>query len=315
MSYETARHRYLEMLRTAFGEEVMQHMADDDVVEIMLNPDGQLWVERLSKGKHTTGRTLAKQRSENIIKLVASFKNDIADAENPVVSSELPFQGARFQGWLPPVVRQPTFSIRKRAVRIFSLNDYLLSGAITQTGLEVLQQAVLDRKNIIIAGGTGSGKTTFANALLSVLKNCDERVLVLEDLPELQVDVADLVTLTTTFTVTMRDLVKGALRMRPDRIIIGEVRDGAALELLKAWNTGHPGGICTVHANSAESTLYRLEDLIQEVVVTVPRNLILQAVDLIVYIDRLKDGRRVIRTISVLQDYLNGRYVLDNLVG
>jgi type IV secretion system protein VirB11 len=314
MSVEAAKTRYLDMLTTALGDEVMGYLADPTVIEIMLNPDGQLWVETIEQGKLPTRLSMPKERSINVIKLVASFKNEIADAEHPMVASELPLAGARFQGWLPPIVRQPAFAIRKRAIRIFTLQDYLDMGVLPQAGFTILQEAVLNRKNIIIAGGTSSGKTTFANALLSVMKNSDERVLVLEDLPELQVDVADVVHLNTSEVVSMRDLVKGALRMRPDRIIIGEVRDGAALEMLKAWNTGHPGGVCTVHANSAESTLYRLEDLIQEVVVTVPRNLILQAVDLVVYIDRQKNGKRVIREIVALKDFRDGRYQLESLI-
>ncbi|MDA7742533.1 ATPase, T2SS/T4P/T4SS family, partial [Francisellaceae bacterium] len=160
-------------------------------------------------------------------------------------------------------------------------------------------------------GGTGSGKTTFSNALLDILTGTDDRILVIEDLPELQVRVDDLVTMTTTSHVSMRDLVKGSLRMRPDRIIIGEVRDGAALDLLKAWNTGHPGGVCTIHANSVESVPYRLEDLIQEAVITVPRSLILQSVDLIVFISRDKAGKRKITDISELKGYENGEYILE----
>lgn len=299
MTENVARNRYLEMLKTAFGQDVMRFLDQDDVIEIMLNPDGQLFLETHS-GKFNTGKTISAENSQNIIKLVAAYKNAVADARSPEVSTEIPFHGARFQGWLPPVVKQATFAIRKRAIQVFTLDDYLQMGAITQSAVKALTQAVEDRRNIIVVGGTGSGKTTFANALLKLLKGSDDRVLVLEDLPELQVEVEDLVHLTTSTSVTMRELVKGSLRMRPDRIVIGEVRDGAALDMLKAWNTGHPGGICTIHANSVESTPSRLEDLIQEVVVTVPRNLILQAVDLIVFLERDKQGLRKVTSIAEL---------------
>lgn len=306
-----ARNRYLEMLRTAFGMEIMDWLNRDDVIEVMLNPDGCLWVETLAGGKENTGVVIAEENSENIIKLVAAYKNEVADAKVPMVATEIPFHGARFQGWLPPVVSKPTFAIRKRAIHVFTLDDYVVAKSITAKQKQVLIDAVQKRLNIVIVGGTGTGKTTFANALLRELKGTPDRLLVLEDLPELQVEVDDVVMMATSPTVNMRELVKGSLRMRPDRIIIGEVRDGAALDLLKAWNTGHPGGLCTLHANSVESTPYRLEDLIQEVVVTVPRNLILQAVDLVVYIERDKKGQRKVKAIASLKDYVDNGYQLE----
>ncbi len=312
MIQDVARNRYLEMLKTAFGQDIMDYMEQKDVIEIMLNPNGQLFIETLS-GKQETGIEIPADRSENIVKLVAAYKNDVADVKSPSVSTELPFHGERFQGWLPPVVNKPTFAIRKRALHIFTLSDYVTSDALTESCAELLRQAVKARKNIVVVGGTGSGKTTFANALLTELKDSQDRLLVLEDLPELQVETPDCVTLSTTPDVTMRDLVKGSLRMRPDRIIIGEVRDGAALELLKAWNTGHPGGICTIHANGAESTPARLEDLIQEVVVTVPRNLILQAVDLIIYIERDRSGQRRVQDVVELVGYDKTGYQFQSL--
>lgn len=303
MSREIAYTRYLNMLHTAFGPEIMQFLEDDDVIEVMLNPDSELVVERLFKGKHLAGVQIPPERADNIIKLVASFKNKIADADSPEVSTEIPFKGSRFQGWLPPVVSRPCFAIRKKAVQVFTLEQYVEAGSMSQSVFEMLKKAVLDRQNIIVVGGTGSGKTTFSNALLHLMNGTDERVLVIEDLPELQLTAEDVVFMSTTNTVSMRDLVRGSLRMRPDRIIIGEVRSGAALDLLKAWNTGHPGGVCTIHANSVESTPFRLEDLIQEVVVTVPRNLILQAVDLIVFIERDKAGNRKIEDVARLKGY------------
>ena len=316
MNRDIAHTLYLKMLQTAFGPEVMTLLENEEVIEIMLNPDGQLIVEKLYKGKNPTGIFIPEDRSENIIKLVASFKNKIADEDSPEVSTEIPFGGARFQGWLPPVVAKPTFAIRKKATHIFTLEDYLEKKSLTSENLLLLRQAVKERRNIVIVGGTGSGKTTFANALVSELNGSADRILVLEDLPELQIKAEDVVFMCTTPKVSMRDLVKGSLRMRPDRIIIGEVRDGAALELLKAWNTGHPGGICTIHANSAEATPYRFEDLIQEVVTTVPRNLILQAIDLIVFIERNQDGRREIKQIQILEGYdeQNKKYILKNKI-
>jgi type IV secretion system protein VirB11 len=305
--------RHIGMLSTAFGPLVERHLADPAVIEIMLNPDGTLRIERLGSGRENTGQRIPPEQAANIIKLVAAHNNDIADADNPEVACELPGTGARFQGWLPPVVRHPTFVIRKRAVAIFSLEDYVEKGIMSAGQAAVLRQAVLDRRNVIIAGGTSSGKTTLANALLREIRRTEDRVFVLEDLPELQVDVDDLVTLRTSSGVSMRQLVHGCLRMRPDRIIIGEVRDGAALDLMKAWNTGHAGGICTVHANSPESALARLEDLILEVVPTVPRRLLIEAVDLIAYLERDPAGQRRLTGLAELVGIDEKGYVLRSL--
>jgi type IV secretion system protein VirB11 len=305
--------RHIGMLSTAFGPLVERYLADPAVIEIMLNPDGTLRIERLGHGRENTGNRIAAEQAANIIKLVAAHNNDIADADNPEVACELPGSGARFQGWLPPVVKQPSFVIRKRAVAIFSLDDYVEKGIMSASQAAVLRQAVLDRRNVIIAGGTSSGKTTLANALLSEIRRTEDRVFVLEDLPELQVDVEDLVTLRTSTGVTMRQLVHGCLRMRPDRIIIGEVRDGAALDLMKAWNTGHRGGICTLHANSTDGALARLEDLILEVVPTVPRRLLIEAVDLVAYLERDPVGQRRLTGLAELVGIDENGYVLRPL--
>lgn len=308
---DLAKQRYLDMLETACGQDIMNFLNDDSIIEIMLNPDGHLFVDRLYEGKTATHIKLPASQSENIIKLVASYKNQVIHQDSPMIATDIPFLGARFQGWLPPVVAQPCFAIRKRALHIFSLEDFVKQQVLTSKAAYFLKDAVLQRKNILIVGGTGSGKTTFANGLLDVLHQTNERIIILEDLPELQVAAEDVVTMTTTENISMRDLVKGTLRMRPDRIIMGEVRDGAALELLKAWNTGHPGGICTLHANSITSTPYRLEDLIREAVVSIPHNLILEAIDLIIFIEKLPNGQRKVTEIGELRDFYQGKYTIQ----
>lgn len=308
MKHDIAKERHINMLETAFGSDIMGFLNEPSVIEIMLNPDGQLFTDQLRIGKKPTGVYLPAEQAENIVKLVASYKNYEIHEKTPMVATEIPFLGARFQGWLPPVVKAASFAIRKRATHIFTLEDYVAAGTLTKKQASALHNAVLERKNILIVGGTGSGKTTFANALLDVLKGTDDRILILEDLPELQLLAQDVVLMSTTDSVSMRDLVKGSLRMRPDRIIIGEVRDGAALELLKAWNTGHPGGISTLHANSIESTPYRLEDLIREVVATPPHYLIPQAIDLVVFIERTRDGLRKVQSLAKLTGFENGKY-------
>jgi type IV secretion system protein TrbB len=266
---------------------------------VMVNPDGVLRLDRLGSGRCETGAMLEPDRVERIIRLVASHARTEVHGSAPIVSAELPphgdgLAGERFEGLLPPVATAPCFSIRKPASRIYALADYVADGIMTSEVARALSLAVVERRNILVAGGTSSGKTTLANALLAELAARDERVILIEDTRELQCAAPDTVALRTRpGVVTMADLVRSTLRLRPDRIIVGEVRGGEALDMLKAWNTGHPGGIATVHANSARSALYRLEQLIQEAVVTVPRRLIADAIELIVFIEGRGTARRI----------------------
>ena len=177
----------------------------------------------------------------------------------PIVSAELPETGERFEGLLPPVVRAPVFAIRKRAAGVIRLERYVADGILTQQHVDYLRQAVKDRLNIVIAGGTSTGKTTLANALLQEMASTGDRVILLEDTVELQCVAEDHVPLRTKpGVVSMSELVRSTLRLRPDRIVVGEVRGREALDLLKAWGTGHPGGIATIHAGSALGALSRL---------------------------------------------------------
>ena len=292
------------MLRTAMGPAIATALGDAAVVEIMVNPDGMLRLDRLGEGRIETGTRYDPAQVERIIRLVASHARTEVHAASPIVSAELPphGQGAgeRFEGVLPPVAAAPCFSIRKPAARIHTLLDYVKDGIMSADTARRLAMAVAERQNILVVGGTSSGKTTLANALLAEMGDLDERVIMIEDTRELQCAAPDVVALRTRTvgaagvgTVTMADLVRSTLRLRPDRIIVGEVRGREALDMLKAWNTGHPGGIATIHANSAVAALYRLEQLIQEAVVTVPRRLIAEAIDLIVFISGRGLARRV----------------------
>ncbi|RHW18174.1 P-type conjugative transfer ATPase TrbB [Sphingomonas gilva] len=286
------------MLRTAMGGDIAAALADRRVVEIMVNPDGALRLDRLGEGRTDTGVRYDPAQVERIIRLVASHARTEVHGGSPIVSAELPPHGEgageRFEGVLPPVSLAPCFSIRKPATRIYTLLDYVNDGIMSADAARLLSLAVVDRRNILVAGGTSSGKTTLANALLAEMAHLDERVILIEDTRELQSSAADTVALRTRAgAVTMADLVRSTLRLRPDRIIVGEVRGPEALDMLKAWNTGHPGGIATVHANSAASALYRIEQLVQEAVVTVPRRLIADAIDMIVFIAGRGTARRV----------------------
>lgn len=312
--HSEARGRRRAMLRTAMGPAIAAALADPGVIEVMVNPDGSLRLDRLGEGRVSTGTWMAAADVERIVRLVAAHVRVEVHAGNPIVSAELPETGERFEGVLPPVSAAPCFSIRKPAAKIFTLDDYIADRVVSPLQAEALRRAVANRHNLLIAGGTSSGKTTLANALLAEVAKRDERVILIEDTRELQCAAPDCVALRTKLgVVSLADLVRSTLRLRPDRIIVGEVRGPEALDLLKAWNTGHPGGIATVHANSARSALYRLEQLVQEAVLTVPRRLIAEAIDYVVFIQGRGFGRRVETIAEVTGLDSNGDYQVTDL--
>ncbi len=295
-SHDTHRatlNRQRAMLLTAMGPVIGEALDDKSVIEIMANPDGSLWPDRHGEGRVRAG-DLVSADAERIIRLVASHIRVECNEAAPIVSAELPESGERFEGILPPIVTGPSFTIRKPAGIVLTLSDYVTAHIMTPMQARCLSLAVADKKNILVVGGTSSGKTTLTNALLNELVELNERIVIIEDTRELHCPVPDLVSLRTKPGIAaMADLVRSTMRLRPDRIIIGEVRGPEALDMLKAWNTGHPGGVATLHANSAHAALYRLEQLIQEAVVTVPRRLIADAIDLLVFINGRGHARRV----------------------
>ena len=298
------------MLRTALGPAIARYLEDPAVVEVMLNPDGRLWVDRLREGLVATDDVLIPADGERIVRLVAHHVGAEVHPGSPRVSAELPETGERFEGLLPPVVMAPTFAIRKPAVAVFTLGDYVAAGIMTAAQADVLRLAVERRKNILVAGGTSTGKTTLTNALLAEVAKTSDRVVLIEDTRELQCAAPNLVALRTKDgAASLSDLVRSSLRLRPDRIPIGEVRGAEALDLLKAWGTGHPGGVGTLHAGSAIGALRRLEQLIQEAVVTVPRALIAETIDLIAVLAGRGSARRlaelaVVKGLSPTGDYV-----------
>lgn len=288
--------RKVAALRQAMGPVIAAALAEKLVVEVMVNPDGKIWVDRIGEGRSFTGERLAPEDADRILRLLADHVGEVVTKDRPRISATLPETGERFQGVSMPIVSSPAFAIRKRPEVVFTLDDYVERGMLAPAMATVLREAAVSRLNLLIAGGTGSGKTTLANAILAEPAFATDRVVLIEDTAELQCAAADKVEMLTKRTdppVTMTDLVRDTLRLRPDRIIIGEVRDGSALDLLKAWNTGHPGGLATIHANSAAEALSRLEDLIGEVTQRVPYRAIAQAINVVVFIERTSTGRRV----------------------
>ncbi len=303
--------RLIRKLEEALGRELCHHLGDPDVIEVMLNPDGLVFVERIGGSVSQIG-SLTHAMAEMVIGTVSHALNSEIGRRQPIVSGELPIGGHRFEGLLPPVVAAPTFSIRRHTSRLLLLEDYIASGEMTWSQAATIHTAITGRLNIVISGGTGSGKTTLANAIIAeMVKDAPEdRLVVLEDTTELQCSAANAVRLHTTDDIDMSRLLKSTMRLRPDRIIVGEVRDGAALTLLKAWNTGHPGGVCTLHSNSAMSALLRLEQLTAEVSHQPMQSVIGDAVDLVVSIEKTPGGRRIKEIVQV-QGFAAGRYVIS----
>lgn len=301
------------MLRTALGSAIAGHLDDPSIVEVMLNPDGRLWIDRLAGGMEDTGTRIGPADAERIVRLVAHHVGVEVHPASPRVSAELPGSGERFEGLVPPVVAAPCFAIRRPAVAVFSLDDYVTAGIMTAAQAAFLRRAVMERQNILVAGGTSTGKTTLVNALLAEIAQTGDRVVLIEDTRELQCAAPNLVALRTKDgAASLSDLVRSSLRLRPDRIPIGEVRGAEALDLLKAWGTGHPGGVGTLHAGSAIGALRRLEQLIQEAVVTVPRALIAETIDVIAVLSGRGSARRLAELAAVRGLAPEGDYILTS---
>jgi type IV secretion system protein VirB11 len=311
----TAAERAKQKLVRDLGPLVIAALADPKTVEVVLNPDGRLWQERLGEPMQCIG-TLSASRAAAAIRTIAGFYSKEVTRQTPLLEGELPLDGSRFAGQLPPVVMAPTFAIRKRAIAVFTLAEYVAKNIMSPAQCEAIKTAIAQHRNILIVGGTGSGKTTLVNACIRqmVAHNPHERVVIIEDTGEIQCEAENYVQYHTTLDVTMTQLLRVTLRMRPDRILVGEVRGPEALDLLMAWNTGHEGGAATLHANSAEAGLSRLETLISmhRDAPTAIAPLIAEAVHVVVHITRTPDGRRVQEVLQV-HGYAHGQYVTQPL--
>lgn len=308
---QAERDKTLKMLRTAMRG-FIEFFDDPRVVEIMLNEDRSLWIERAGEGMMDTGRKIEPQEAERFISIVSTVTQDKINKAKPFLSGELPIWGSRIQAVIPPGSTNPVFSIRQKAKIIFPLEDYVAKGIMTEAQRDIIIDRIWKRSNILVVGGTGTGKTTLTNAILQEIAKTKSRLLILEDTAELQCSYSNTVFLRQREGFTMRQMVRSSMRLRPDRIIVGEVTDGAALDLLKAWNTGHPGGVSTIHADSAEAGLIRLEQLIQEALPMPQRTLIGEAVDLIVYIERTPKSR-LVKEIVEVDGYKNDEYVIHQI--
>ena len=285
--------------------EIMPMLKDEGIFEVYINPDGKVWTDGFD-GRVCTEITLSAAQIKQIIFNVAALTNQLITEEKPTLDAEIPqnkfFDKCRFEGNLPNIVLSPTINIRKHPKKIFTLDDYVKQGILTENQRAIIIKAVRSKKNIIAAGGTKSGKTTFLNAILAEISKLNDRVILIEDTPELQCTASDCVSMRTMRNFTMSDCLRSVLRMTPDRIVVGEVRGGEALALLDAWSTGHGGGCSTVHSNSAKDTLLRLENMTARVSQNPQQTTIGQAVNLIVYLKYL-GNKRIVEDIIELNGY------------
>jgi len=314
MNLNESQKRLHEKLKRELGDEVLNALYDDSVIEIMLNSDNSLWIEKFAIGMQKISTHSISSRA--VIHTIASYYDTNVTIENPILECSLPLDGSRFEGIIPPVVSNPCFTIRKKAKQIFTLNDYLAQNILSLSQLNIIEKAIINRKNILIAGGTASGKTTLTNAIIdSIVTNTPkDRLVIIEDTAEIQCNAKNSVILRATQQTPLLELLKATMRLRPDRILIGEVRSKEALDLIKSWNTGHLGGVATIHANSALSALTRLEQLISEATPNVRRDVIAEAIDMIIFIAKNAHSRRVEEIIEVVNwDFNQNKYTTRSL--
>ena len=313
--FESIKSRARRKLARDMGPELLAALADPKTVEIMLNSDGKVWQERLGEPMRHI-HDLREGQARAVIETVAGFHGKEVTRHSPILEGEFPLDGSRFAGQIPPVVTAPTFAIRKRAVAIFTLEQYVEAGIMTADQLAVIKAAIKAHRNILVIGGTGSGKTTLVNAIINEMVVLDpaERVVIIEDTGEIQCAAKNFIQYHTSIDVPMTTLLKTTLRMRPDRILVGEVRGPEALDLLMAWNTGHEGGAATLHANNTKAGLSRLAMLIS-MHPDSPKPiepLIGEAVHVVVHIARTPDGRRV-QGILEVSGFEDGQYITKSL--
>ena len=306
--------RALEKLKRDLGQEFLQKFLNPNLLEVMCNPneDGSSSIFWEEQGQDMVydpemSKRFNSSRAESVIKTIAGYYNKTVNEADPILESQFPIDGSRFTGIMPPVTTTPSFTIRKRPNRVFTLDEYVSNGIMTEQQKSIIQQAIADKSNILVIGGTGSGKTTLVNGIIREMtdQHPTERIYISEDTGEIRCDSPNKVHVYTTMAADLTKLVRTALRFRPDRIVVGEVRGAEALDLLDTWNTGHPGGVATVHANSAVLGLERLEGLITRNPFhpTEIRQLIAQVVNIIVFISKDRVSGRKIREIIKISGY------------
>ena len=299
-------------------------MSDDTITEVMINGPDEVFIEKSGKLQRMDQTFESERKLEDIIQRIVGLAGREVNQANPIVDTRLP-DGSRVNVVLPPIaLKGPTVTIRKFSKTPMTVEKLIEYKSITQEIADQLEILVKAKFNIFICGGTGSGKTTFLNAMSNYIPH-DERVITIEDSAELQiVNIDNLVSLETrnanstgTGAITIKDLIKSSLRMRPERIVVGEVRGGEALDMLQAMNTGHDGSLSTGHANSTKDMLSRLETMVLQGAAGLPleaiRQQIASAIDIIVHLSRLRDHSRKTMEITEVVGYEDGQIILNPL--
>lgn len=306
------------------GLDVLQPLIDDEsITEIMINSHEEIYIERNGRIHSTLIKFESQKKLEDIIQIIVGKVNRTVNAASPIVDARLE-DGSRVNVVLPPIaLKGPTMTIRKFPAKPLTINDLISYGSITKEVAEILKRLVKSKYNIFISGGTGSGKTTFLNVLSNYIPK-DERIITIEDSAELQIhNVPNLVSLETRNPntegkgeITIRDLIRTSLRMRPDRIVVGEVRGEEALDMLQAMNTGHDGSLSTGHANSIQDMLSRIETMVlsgTQLPIPVIRQQIGSAIDIMIHLSRLRDHSRKVMLVSEVLGYKDQEILLNPL--
>jgi pilus assembly protein CpaF len=306
-----------ERLVAEIADDILGHgplerlLADESITEIMVNGPFDVWVERQGRLFETTVRFTDESHLRRIINKIVAQVGRRIDESSPLVDARLP-DGSRVNAVIPPLsLSGPLVTIRKFSKKRFDLNDLVKLGTLTTETVEFLQRCILAELNVLISGGTGSGKTTLLNALSSAIPDAD-RIVTIEDAAELRLNQRHVLRLEARpkniegeGEIAIRELVRNSLRMRPDRIIVGEVRGAETLDMLQAMNTGHDGSLSTVHANSPRDALARIETMVLMAGFDLPiraiRQQVASALDMIVHLERLEDGSRRVTAITEVQ--------------
>lgn len=289
---------------------IYDYLVDPSITEINCNCDSKIFIQKVGIGAVDTNILADSSTIINIINILASLQGLIINDKNPRISTILPFLGGcRVEGLLPPVVSNPSLSIRKKSTRIITLDEYVKQGIFTEKEKNLMKEYVYKKKNILIIGGTNTGKTTFANALVREMN--DERLLFIEEVRELQSDAKNKIFLQVIDGIfSPKDALKSAMRMSPERIIYGEVRGAEAFDLLNAFNSGHSGGVSTIHANDCYSGLEKLETYILYEHSNPMQKVIARTINVVLVL-KFINGKRVLDSIAEVNGYLNEHYILD----
>ncbi|RRD40368.1 secretion system protein E [Leptotrichia sp. OH3620_COT-345] len=323
------KRKKINFLNENLGDEILDLLDREDINEISVNQDGKVWIDIAKEGYVKTETIYDNLRRKTIIEVIASFNGKSANNDTPIVSATLPNK-ERFEGILgEPVDDKPVFSIRKPSRGIIPLENFFKAVFEDENGEEIydilskaensqelIKMAILNRANILVNGGTSSGKTSLTNAMIQLLNGTKDRIITIEDTRELNCrDIENKVMLRTTETVSAKDLLRSCMRLNPDRIFVGELRRGEeTIELLKAWNSGHPGGISTIHANTNQSALKKVEQYLGEVSSRKQIGMILEAVNIVVNITK-QNTVRGIKEIALVKgyDYEKKEYILEKI--